>query len=49
MFDYVFSTVLLQIGELAEGIFEVGFWTAIVLIAIVVAVGYWIFKKLRGR
>lgn len=47
MIDYIFTTVFLQIGELAEGIFEIGFWTAIVLVAAVIAVGYWIFKKIK--
>lgn len=45
----IFSFVLLQIGELAEGIFQAGFWIAIVLVVGVGLVIYWLYKKFRGR
>ena len=47
MFSYIFTTALLQIGELVEGIFEAGFWVAIILVVIVAAAGYWLVKKFR--
>lgn len=47
MLYYIFTTVFLQIGELVEGIFQAGFWAAIVLVVIVVAAGYWLVKKFR--
>ncbi len=47
MFNYIFTTILLQVGELIEGIFEFGFWVAIILIVIIAAVGYWLVKKFR--
>ena len=47
MLHYIFTTVLLQIGELVEGIFQAGFWVAIILVIIVVAAGYWLLKKFR--
>ena len=47
MFNYIFTTMILQVGELIEGIFEFGFWTAIILIVVVAAAGYWLVKKFR--
>lgn len=47
MLSYIFTTVLLQIGELVEGIFEFGFWTAIILVVLVAAAGYWLVRKFR--
>ena len=47
MLHYTFSMVLLQIGELAEGIFQAGFWVAIILVIVVIAAGYWLMKKFR--
>lgn len=44
-----YSTVLLQVGDLIEGIFKAGFWAAIILIAIVGVVVFWLVKKFRGR
>lgn len=49
MFDSIFSTVLLQVGELIEGIFEFGFWVAIILVLLLGGVGYWLYKKFRGQ
>ena len=49
MFTSVFSTIFLQVGDLIGDIFEAGFWVAIILIALVVGGGYWLFKKLKGR
>ena len=47
MLHFMFSAILSQIGELVEGIFQAGFWAAIVLVVIVVAAGYWLMKKFR--
>ncbi len=44
----IFGSLLLQIGELAEGIFEVGFWAAIILVAVVGLIIFWLVKKFRG-
>ena len=49
MFNPIFSAIFLQVGDLIGDIFEAGFWVAIILIALVVGVGYWLFKKLQGR
>lgn len=44
LYNYIF----LQIGELVEGIFKAGFWVAIIMVVIIVAIGIWLFKKFRG-
>lgn len=41
--------IVLQVGELVEDIFEIGFWLAIIVIILIALVIWWIVKKLRGR
>ena len=48
MLDYTFSTVLLQVGDFIGDVFEFGFWVAIILVVLIGAGGYWLYKKLRG-
>ena len=48
MSDYIFSTVLLQVGEIIETIFQFGFWVAIILVVLVGGAGYWLYKKFRS-
>ncbi len=45
----LYHFVLLQIGELIEGIFAAGFWVAIILVVLVILILVWIFRKFRGR
>ncbi|MEQ9438749.1 MAG: hypothetical protein RIG62_06855 [Cyclobacteriaceae bacterium] len=44
-----YATVLLQIGDLIEGIFKAGFWVAIILVAIIGLAVFWLVRKFRGR
>ena len=34
--------------EVVEGIFKFGFWTAIILVVVVVALGIWLLRRFRG-
>jgi hypothetical protein len=49
MFTHLLSTLYLQIGELVEGIFEFGFWVAIILVVVIGLIIYWLVKKFRSR
>lgn len=42
---YIFSFTFLQIGELVEDIFEFGFWTAIIIVVLVILIFGWLIKK----
>jgi len=44
----IFNVLFLQIGELVEGIFEVGFWAAIIIVAVVGLLIFWLVKKFRS-
>jgi len=48
MLTHFLSTLYLQIGELIEGIFELGFWVAIILVAIVGLIIFWLVRKFRS-
>lgn len=45
----LYSYIMLQIGELIEGIFKAGFWVAIVLITIIVVIGIWLYRKFTSN
>ena len=49
MVIHLLSTLYLQVGELIEGIFEFGFWAAIILVIIIGLIVYWLVKKFRSR
>ncbi len=42
-------SVTLSSCEVVGGIFKAGFWTAIILIVLIVAVVLWLIGKFRGR
>lgn len=44
---YFLSSIYLQIGELVEDVFEIGFWAAIIVIVLVVLLIGWFIKKIR--
>lgn len=49
-FLFALAVVLFLPGcDLIKGIFQAGFWTAIILIVIVIALIVWAFYKLSGR
>lgn len=45
----VFAAVLVSGCGVITGIFKAGFWTAIVLVALVMLVIFWIVSKMRPR
>ena len=49
MLSIFYTTVVLQIGELIEGIFKAGFWMAIILVGVIGLIIFWLVRKFRGR
>ena len=46
---FLFSTVLLQVGDFIGDVFEFGFWTILIILAIIGLAIFWIVKKVRDR
>ena len=49
MTDYTFTALLLQVGDFIGDVFEFGFWVAVILMGMVGAGGYWLYRKFKKR